>query len=125
MYLFAFRRGKIELAKDALIKTVSGDIEQMTAAEAYKNKHGLRKKAPAGIEQKLEVQLSDMDEQTDYHLSKEIIESIDKDHPPRVVTEEHEDFTFDIPTKKRIKVSSSEVHKITFKINSIHLHITK
>ncbi|KAI7894620.1 uncharacterized protein EV154DRAFT_438092 [Mucor mucedo] len=102
------KRGKIELAKDALIKTVSGDIEQMTAAEAYKNKHGLRKKAPAGIEQKLEVQLSDMDEQTDYHLSKEIIESIDKDHPPRVVTEEHEDFTFDIPTKKRIKVSSSE-----------------
>lgn len=112
------------MAKDTLIKTISSDIEHMTAEEVYKNKHGLRRKAPVGIEQKLEVQLSDMDDHTDYLHDKQTFESIDKDHPPRILTEEYEDFTFDLPTKKKIKISPNEVNKITIKTSSIYLHTT-
>lgn len=106
----------MELLKDKIIKSLSSDIEQMTAAEVYKNKHGLHKKAPTGIGHKLEVKLPDLDDQLDYLHDEHMLESIDRDHPPRVLIAEHEGPTFNIPSKKRTKMCSDEVFKETSKL---------
>lgn len=80
----------MEKRKSIIIDTINNDIRQMKASEAYKNKHGLHKKPPVQVPQKLKVDLNQIDEneQLDGGRSaaenKKMYESIQKNVAPRI-----------------------------------------
>jgi hypothetical protein len=86
----------------------------MKVSEAYKNKHGLHKKPPVQVPQKLKVDLTHIDEneeQRNYIDDKSMYESINTNAPPRLARKhsviESDENTYPNKKLKSLKVKMS------------------
>ncbi len=89
-------------------------VNQMKANEAYKNKHGLHKKPPVQVPQKLKVDLTQIDENEENFDTledrKKLLESVNKNNPPRVSRKVNRGVMDDNPQpNKRFKTPTGKV----------------
>lgn len=105
----------MENRKDDIINVINSDIDEMKAKEAYKNKHGLYKKPPVQVAQKLIVDLNQINENSEHYANldeRSVLESVNLKNPPRAARRASRDIMDDNPQpNKRFKTPAGKVNR--------------